>query len=211
MARRIVPAFLDELSKPPTTKKGEKRARPRENEPEVEEEEPIYPDAGSYEDPVEGVYTEAMNQALEKRDYKTAAEIATKLKRHRAGSSGGRPRTRRNDPDEEESLTSNSRELDINNLAPHADEIASDLFDVIKGLGVIPAEMVEKYQGAAKGQIAEEIRKRPTMVKDVLDGINDTVNKWAGKPGSGKATQQGPKFDPGDPASWPKEWGDVGV
>lgn len=150
---------------------------------------------GGNRDPVLDVLYEAMEDARSKGRYDKAVDLARQIKRVRGGMGGGRP------PVEGKfDVKHQTADLDLNNLAPHAEDIASDVLGAFKEF--IPGDLLSRYGEAAKNQIAGEIRKNPTIVKDLLDTVNGTVRKWAGvreKPKGGQEQGKPGAYDPSDP------------
>jgi hypothetical protein len=97
--------------------------------------------------------------------------------------------------------------LDISNLAPHADEIAKEVFDTIKGFWPDLPENVAGFD--IKGTIAQQIKQNPAVVKDLYARLDGMLRKYLPPPGGGGAQGQlmGPGgLDPEHPESWPKEF-----
>lgn len=159
-------------------------------------------------DPVEETLLEAMEDAREHKRFSVAVDVAKQLKRHRAGRMGGRPESRSlTGKDSSESLP--VKDLDIANLAPHANEIADE---VLKWVGTLGVDLNQKVAGIdvgaiARSELVKRIRDNPSIVKDGLDMFNGLVNRFAAKAGlKVPGAQAQLQYDPSNPATFPEGW-----
>lgn len=105
----------------------------------------------------------------------------------------------------EQTSTPIGANLDLTNLAPHADEIAGELMGQLKKLGFGDLKVGNLDVGEIiKNGIAGEIKKRPTVVKEALDGLASVLARYgtAGQGSQGQGGPAAPVFDPTTPEKW---------
>lgn len=143
---------------------------------------------------------DAWGQRINEREtFLMRSERMREVRKGSGGSAG--PRS-----NERESLTSNlASNLDISNLAPHADEISKEVIGWVKGMGLIP----EQLEGTAVSTLAGVISSHPDIIKKGLDTLGGVLNKYAAKPGAqpGKTGGLTSNFDPVHPELWAKDLG----
>lgn len=164
-------------------------------------------------DIVEETLMQAMAQARADKKFDKAADLARQIQNHRRAMVRERAKSYDTDGDDGETggdgqgteLSGLTLSLDIGNLAPHADDIASELVGMATGMGF---SIPENLAATAKSLVANTIKAHPDVVKTNLDkffGYLQTLAPAKGQQGQrptpGSLLVDG-KFDPAHPELW---------
>ncbi len=95
------------------------------------------------------------------------------------------------------------QDIDLTDLAPHADEIATEVTDWLKTAGILPEQLV----ATAKSTISGTVRQHPDLISKGYQMFQGFVGKYA--PGAKSQSNPGTpgSFDPQHPELWPQNMG----